>query len=398
VVFRPLPDLGEYDREGILADLEAIATEQTAMFGGAPYEEYWFLYQFVARPFGHAVEHASSSSYVFGPVERAFASRPSYLGFLGTTAHELFHAWNVKRLRPAAMWPYDYSTPQLTRLHWVTEGVTSYYDNLTLARAGLMSEEEYWSALEQNIRSLQGAPGRLVTSAALSSLTAWHSGYGSGNPNQSISFYTKGALLGLLLDLSIRDATDGAASLDDVMRALYARYYERGEGMPEDAFQAMVEEIAGRSFDDFFARYVHGTEELPYAEALAVVGLEAREATDPARPAVTLGFVTRRQGEQTVIANVLPEGPGLAAGLMREDVVLELDGEPMEGDLRAALADVEPGSAVRLKIRRGADEMDVEVRAADGGNLAWRVTPMESPSERQLRLRAAWLAPSAEHP
>ncbi|HUP20858.1 MAG TPA: PDZ domain-containing protein [Gemmatimonadota bacterium] len=395
VVFRPLPDLGEHDREGILADIEAIAREQTAMFGGAPYEEYWFLYQFVPRPFGHAVEHASSSSYVLGPVDRAFSSRPSYLGFLGITAHELFHAWNVKRLRPAALWPYDYSEPQLTRLHWVTEGVTSYYDNLTLARAGLMSEEEYWKALEQNVQSLQGSPGRRVTSAALASLTSWHSGYGSGNPNQSISFYTKGALLGLLLDLQIRDATDGARSLDDVMRALYARYYERGEGMPEDAFQTAVAEVAGRSFGEFFERYVHGTDELPYGPPLSVVGLEAREVPDPDRPEATLGIATRRQGEETVIVNVLPDGPGLTAGLMRDDVVLELDGSPVEGDLRTELAEVEPGSAVRLKIRRGTEEMDIEVRAAGGGNMAWRVTTVENPDERQLRLRAGWLASSS---
>lgn len=394
-VFRPLPDLGEYDREGIVADLRAIAAEQTAMFGGAPYEEYWFLYQFVSRPMGHAVEHASSSSYVFGPAERVFSNRQGYLGFLGVTAHELFHAWNVKRLRPAALWPYDYSTPQLTTLHWVTEGVTSYYDNLTLARAGLMSREEYLAALQQNIRSLQSSPGRLVTSASVASLTSWYSGYGSGNPNQSISFYTKGALLGLLLDMQIRDATDGARSLDDVMRALYARYYERGEGMPEDAVRETVAEIAGRSFDEFFRRYVDGTDELPYAEALAVVGLDAAEVADPDRPAATLGIATRRQGDETVVTNLVPDGPGLAAGLMRDDVLLAVDGRELTGTLASALADVAPGEPVELRIRRGVEERVVEVVAGGGGNLVWRVAASAGANERQLRLREGWLAPSA---
>lgn len=386
-------DLGDHTRESIAADIEAIAREQTALFGDAPYGEYWFLYQLVPYPFGHAVEHAASSSYVLQ--DSAFASDERYVGFLGVTAHELFHAWNVKRIRPAALWPYDYSEPQLTRLHWFTEGVTSYYDNLTLARAGLISDSVNFEFLAEIIGSLQSSPGRNVTSASLASLTSWHSGYGAGNPNQSISFYTKGALIGWLLDLAIRDATDGAASLDDCMRGLYERYFEQGQGVPEDGVQQMAEEVAGRPLDGFFAAYVHGTEELPYDSLLAVVGLTARQVADTTRPAATLGLTARKQGDDWTVTNVLPESPALAAGIMRGDVLVAIDGTALEETtLQAILGEHEPGDDVTVTIRRQNELSDVEATLAGDANLEWKVVPIESPSERQLRLREGWLASS----
>lgn len=398
VVFRAAEgelQLGDRTQEGIVADIEAIAREETAMFGGAPYDAYWFLYQLVPFPFGHAVEHSASSSYVLQ--DNVFTSEEDYLWFLSVTAHELFHAWNVKRIRPAALWPYDYSEPQLTHLHWFTEGVTSYYENLALARAGLITEEQYYEALGDNIQDLQSSPGRKVTSAALASWTSWFSGYGAGNPNQAISFYTKGALIGLLLDLTIRDATDGQRGLDDVMRGLMERYFQQGEGVPEDGVQRMSEEISGQPLEAFFESYVQGTEELPYDELLAVVGLTARQTADTTEPAVTLGLSLRQSdgGEMTVV-NVRPDSPGLAAGIMRGDVLVSIDGrEPQTPDIGSLLTERVPGDDVTVRIRRLGEEMERSVTLAGGGNLRWVVEPVESPTERQLRLRATWLASSS---
>jgi predicted metalloprotease with PDZ domain len=298
----------------------------------------------------------------------------AYMGFMSTTSHELFHAWNVKRLRPEALWPYDYSTPQLTRLHWVTEGVTSYYDKLFLARSGVASEELYYEALGNTIRGLQRSPGRKVTSASLASLTSWHSGYGDGNPNQSISFYTKGSLLGLLLDLQIRDLTDGEKSLDDAIRYLWREYYEQDRGYPEDGLQRAVETIAGQSFDDFFARYVHGVDELPYNEYLDVVGLEVSEGI-----------------------NVLPESPSLAAGLMRGDVLVSIAGTEIatSADIMEAMKAHQPGEVVDVVYERGGKESTVSVTLDGGANLKWVIEPVAEPTERQLRLRKAWLASDA---
>jgi len=398
LVFRSVQgelDLGEYTREGILADLTRLSAETAAIIGVTPFDEYWHLFQLVPYPFGHAVEHESSASYVVQ--DAVFRSPAGYEGFLSIIAHELFHAWNVKRVRPAALWPYDYSTPQLSRLHWVTEGVTSYYEGVILSRAGLMGEDRFWQALQSDIRNLQNSPGRMVTSAELSSLTSWHSGYGDGNPNQAISFYLKGSILGLFLDLTIRDATDGARGLDDVMRLLWERYYAQGRGYPEDGFQTAAEEVAGISLDDFFARYVAGTDELPYDEILSVVGVTARQVADPDRAAATFGWRLRSQDGTVTVAGVLPDGPAVTAGIMRDDLLVALDGEPIEsGDLEPFLSGHAPGDAVDLTVRRAGAERTTRVTLGDGGNLEWRVEPLASPTERQLRLRQGWLAPRAE--
>ena len=387
-------DLGEYSRERIVDDVSRLTAEMVAVTGVTPFDEYWHLFQLVPYPFGHAVEHESSASYVI--MDSAFRSADGYDGFLSILAHELFHAWNVKRIRPAALWPYDYSAPQLSRLHWVTEGVTSYYEGLVLARAGLLDEEGVRRWIRNNIRDLQNSPGRLVTSAELSSLTSWHSGYGDGNPNQTISFYLKGSILGLLLDLTIRDATDGARGLDDVLRLLWERYYARGQGYPEDGFQAAAEEVAGRPLDDFFARYVAGTDELLYDEILGIVGLTARRAPNPDRPAATFGWRLRAQGGEVTVSGVLPDGPAVSAGIMRDDVLVSIAGEPVEsGDLEPFLASRAPGDAVDVTVRRAGQEITKRVTLGDGGNLEWTVEAVPDPSERQLRLRQGWLAPRA---
>jgi predicted metalloprotease with PDZ domain len=397
LVFRMLQgelDLGEYTKERILADVSRLTQEAVAVYGVAPFESgYWHLFQLVPYPFGHAVEHESSASYVIQ--DGIFASADGYDGFLSIIAHEFFHAWNVKRIRPAALWPYDYSTPQLTRLHWVTEGVTSYYEGVLLLRAGLLAEEEQqlYRYIGNDIRALQSSPGRLVTSAELSSLTSWHTGYGDGNPNQAISFYLKGSLLGLLLDLTIRDATDGARSLDDVFRLLWERYYAQRRGYPEDGFQTAAEEVAGRPLDDFFARYVSGTDELPYDEVLAVVGLSARQVANPEEPAATFGWRLRKQGSDVTIVGVLPESPALSAGIMRDDVLLSVGGEEVtSADLHPLLSQRAPGDVVTVTVRRAGAEIEREVTLGGGGNLEWTVAPVDSPTERQLRLRAGWLA------
>jgi predicted metalloprotease with PDZ domain len=397
LVFRVLQgelDLGEFTREQIVADVTRISEEEVAVFGVTPFDEYWHLFQLVPYPFGHAVEHESSASYVVQ--DAVFASPEGYRGFLSILAHELFHAWNVKRIRPAALWPYDYSTPQLTRLHWVTEGVTSYYDMVVLARTGAMTPAEYYEAIGRNIRALQSAPGRLVTSAEQASLTSWHSGYGDGNPNQTISFYTKGSLLGLLLELTILDATDGAGDLDDVLRLLWERYYGQGQGYPEDGFQRAAEEVAGTSLAEFFSRYVAGTEELPYDEVLGIVGLSATQVADEEDPAATFGWRLRKQGDEVTISNVLPGSSALASGIMRDDVLVSVAGEPVTTvDLDPFLEAHQPGDVVSVTVRRHGEEIERQVTLAGGGNLEWRVEALASPTERQLRLRQAWLASRA---
>ncbi|HEU4464610.1 MAG TPA: PDZ domain-containing protein, partial [Gemmatimonadota bacterium] len=265
--------------------------------------------------------------------------------------------------------------------------------------AGWIDEEGFYRENANAINALQGTPGRLVTSAELSSLTAWHSGYGDSNPYSNVSFYLKGSILGLLLDLTIRDATEGARGLDDVMRLLIERYYAQGRGYPEDGFQAAAEEVAGRSLDEFFVRYVAGTDELPYAETLAVVGLDASRVAQQDSPAATFGWRLRQQGGDVTIVGLLPDSPALAAGIMRNDVLVSLDGQAVDtADIGAFLSAHSPGDTASVTVRRLSREIERQVTLGDGGNLRWTITPLESPSERQLRLREGWLSSKVGQP
>jgi predicted metalloprotease with PDZ domain len=394
LAFRPVAgplDLGNYSRQRIIADVSRLTREAVAVIGVAPFPEYWHLFQLVPYPFGHAVEHEASASYVVQ--DDLFRSAGGYDGFLSIMAHEFFHAWNVKRIRPAAMWPYDYSTPQLTRLNWVTEGITSYYAILLRARAGLLPEPALRASLGSEITSLQDTPGRLVTSAELSSLTAWHSGYGDGNSNKAISFYAKGSALGLLLDLTIRDATDGARGLDDVMRLLWTRYYMQGHGYPEDGFQRAAEEVAGRSLADFFARYVAGTDERPWDATLRLVGYTATARADAGRPAATFGWRLAAGEGGVTVARLLPGSPALAAGVMRDDFLVSIDGAAVaSANLDALLARHSAGDQVTVVVRRFGETMERRITLAGGGNIEWVVEPVANPTARQRRLRDGWLA------
>jgi predicted metalloprotease with PDZ domain len=384
-------DQGNYTRDKIVEDVSRLTREVVAVIDTAPFTDYWHLFQLVPYRFSHAVEHEASASYVVP--EDLFTSAQTYDGFLSIIAHEFFHAWNVKRIRPAAMWPYDYSTPQLTRLHWVTEGVTSYYAMLTRARAGLLDQDGLTRIIASEINSLANTPGREVTSAELASLTSWHSGYGDANPNKSLDFYTKGAALGLVLDLTIRDATDGKRGLDDVMRLLWKKYYLQGHGYPEDGFERAAEEVAGRKMDDFFARYVSGTEELPWKDVLGIVGIAASQRANIDEPAATFGWDLGSNGGNVFVTAVRPGSPALAAGIMRDDMLVSIDGKaPESDDVSAFLAGHAPGDAVTVRVQRVSGPLEFRVTLGGGGNSEWVVQAFDKPSARQQRLRTGWLA------
>jgi predicted metalloprotease with PDZ domain len=237
------------------------------MMGGLPYEEYWVLY--VTGGGGGALEHENSTNVMLP----AFPS--DVLGVVGTTAHEHFHAWNVKRLRPAALWPYDYSKEQYTRELWFAEGFTNYYGALHRRRAGVMSTDEYLRSLATKIGRLQLSEPRTWVSIADSSTVTWltYSGVSGGFANFTVDYYNKGELVGLLLDLEIRGASANRKSLDDVLRFMFDNFYKKNKGYTVEDIERVASEVAGRSFKEFFGKYVTGTDELDYNAALQHAGL-----------------------------------------------------------------------------------------------------------------------------
>jgi predicted metalloprotease with PDZ domain len=384
---------GNEDEARLLADTRRIVETQRDFFGGLPYAHYTFILHLTDGK-GGGLEHRNS---VTNQLDRwTFRPERSYERYLSLTSHELFHVWNVKRLRPAPLGPFDYRRENYTRLLWLMEGGTSYYDDLLLTRGGLLPPERFLAKLADKILLLQSQPGRLLQSVEQSSFDAWIKLYrpDENSANSSISYYLKGALVCWLLDMELRSRSGGAHSLDDLLRLLYARYPLDGPGIPEDgAVLAALEELAGAhggAFADFFRRYIAGTEELDYQRGLAVVGLEARWGRRA--PEAWLGLGLRRQGERTVVASVRADGPAYAAGVYADDELLALDGWRVnEERLNARLAERAPGDTVRLGLFRGDALLELPVTLASAPADSLELARVAAPSEAQQRAYRSWL-------
>ncbi len=305
---------GNYDTERMRRDAQRICEALVAMMGELPAKDYTFFTHMSTRDDG-GLEHLNSSSLI---MERnSFRSPAYYQYFLALVSHEYFHLWNVKRIRPDALGPFDYSRENHTKLLWVAEGITEYYGWHMVRRAGLFPEEDYLAKLSSVIDEMQGTPGRLKMSVEEASFDAWIKYYrrDENSVNSQISYYDKGQLVGLLLDLEIRKLSKGAKSLDDVMRHLYTEFYKKNRNYTPADFQRVAEMMAGSSLENFFARYVRGREELDYNAGLNVVGLQLGDPSlrMPARAA--LGADLGQEGDRLVVRTSLQRLGGLRAGL-----------------------------------------------------------------------------------
>lgn len=387
---------GNENEERLLADTKRIVEVQRAMFGSLPYRDYTFIVHLTDGK-GGGLEHRNSATNM---VDR-WTFGEHYERYLSLTSHELFHAWNVKRLRPAPLGPFDYQNENYTRLLWLMEGATSYYDDLLLVRAGLMSEERYLQKLAEKIVQLQSQPGRRLQSLEQSSFDAWIKLYrpDENSINSSISYYLKGALVCWMFDMAIRAQTNNERSFDDVMRYLYQRYPITGPGIPEDgAVLAAIEAIGGTDsgLRSLYERYVVGVEELDYAAALAVVGLEPRwqyrRPRPDGQPPAWLGVNWKKQGERTIVATVRSDGPAYEEGVYADDELVALDGWRVnEERLQQQLLERRPGDVVRLTLFRGDALIEVPVTLAVAPYDMLSLVNVAAPTAAQLHARSAWL-------
>lgn len=347
-------ELSAWDVDKSARDVATLAREQIRFWGVIPYERYVFLNLAVGG--GGGLEHLDSTLLVIGPL--ATQSEDDYHDWLGLVSHEFFHTWNIKRLRPKELGPFDYENENYTRSLWIAEGITSYYDDLFLRRAGLIDRDTYLERLSKNIERLQTRPGRAVQSLSRSSYDAWIKHYrpDENSVNTAISYYTKGAVVGFLLDAEIRRLSQGRRSLDDVMRLAYERYSGESGYTPEE-FRALASEVAGADLSSFFARTVDSTEELDYQPALDFFGLEldrgdAGEAggDEDEERAGWLGVDTR--GDERIVVRRVERGtPAHAAGLNVDDEIIAIDGFRVR-DLGELLKAHRPGDEVSLTIAR----------------------------------------------
>lgn len=397
---------GNYDAERMRRDVQKIVEEETSTMGEIPYHDYTFIL-LLGSSGGGGLEHLNSTSLTYRRF--GFSTDEDWRSFYTLVAHEFFHLWNVKRIRPDALGPFDYTQENYTRLLWVAEGITSYYENLFVRRAGLMTDRQYLDTVARDFQNLQNTPGRLEQSAEESSFDAWIKQYrpDENTVNSTISYYDKGAILGLLLDLEIRKRSSGAHTLDDVMRSLYRDFYKQGRNYTPEDFQREAETAAGVGLEDFFRRFVRGREELDYNSALEVVGLRLDTSSNTAgRPAADqtyLGATFARDDEQvlgrstppgTLVVRTVPAGtPAYDQGLNAGDEIVAVDGYRATRDsLNARIADRRPGETITLTVFRADALRTLNVKLGSHTNAAYRILPLPAPSEQQRRGLQSWLA------
>ena len=388
-----LVNLGEggvWDGPTAAADIERIVREQHRTWGFFPYEHYLFLNLLVEA--GGGLEHRDSTLLMTS--RWTTRDRRRYLRWLGTASHELFHAWNVKQLRPATLGPFDYEREAFTPSLWMVEGLTSYYGPLLVHRAGISTREEFLEALSGQIETLQTTPGRLVQSVAEASYDAWIKYYrpNENSRNTTISYYTKGAVIGFLLDAQVRKATDGRRSLDDVMKTAYARY-SGDRGFRPGEFEAVASEVAGVDLRNWFDRAIRSTDELDYGPALDWYGLEFASDARPAEHATAwLGLDTRADGGRLLVTGVRRGTPGYQAGFNVGDEVIAIDDyrvQPEAWERRLAL--YRAGDEVVVLVARRERLIRLDARFGERPLEGWRLRPVESPSLVQAENLEAWL-------
>jgi predicted metalloprotease with PDZ domain len=400
------------DLPRLTADLQRVCECQIRLFGEPPpFDRYVFLVTALGQGYG-GLEHRASASLLCRREDLPKADDSGvgedYRSFLGLASHEYFHAWNGKRICPAALLPTDLSRERHTSLLWAVEGITSYYDDLSLARAGLIEPEDYLQLVAQQVTRVWRTPGRFVQSLAEASFDAWIKFYrpDENSPNAAVSYYAKGALVALALDLQVRRDSGGERSLDDVMRRLWREYGQSGIGVPEDGVERIAAEVAGRPLEDFFERYVRGTEDPPLCELLARVGvdfrLRAAESQDdkggrPAsrpewQPRAVLGVKSESAEGGVRLVHVFPEGGARRAGLSAGDLVVALDGIRLsQGNLDRVLGGYAPGSTVRVHAFRRDELIEVALTLTQAPHDTCVLSVIEDVDDHTRARREAWL-------
>ena len=384
---------GNYDEEKLKKDMAAVVEACTDVFGVNPNKRYVFIIHNLGKG-GGGLEHTNSTSL---QVSRwGYEPEGRYLGFLSLVAHEYFHLWNVKRIRPKELGPFDYDHECHTPLLWVMEGFTSYYDEYLLMRAGFYDEDKMLSRLASSIGTIENQPGGKVISVAEASFDAWIKAYrpNENSYNTTISYYTKGAMCAFALDLEIREANAGTKSLDDLLQYLYKEYYEkRKRGFTADEFQAAAEKIAGKSLKDFFDKYINGTETIPFDTYLGFGGWE-RTNTNANSNVPTLGINLGEDDDgRLMIKRVVRGTAGYQDGINANDELLAINGFRVRTQKAVnQLVEMEaPGTAIDVMVARDGKIMTLKVTLQAKNTVRYTIKPMEKLTPQQEKVHASWM-------
>jgi len=380
-------DTALIDADTVAADVQKIVDAGKAVMGSLPYPHYHFM-TMVTESTG-ALEH--KNSYLGMTNRFATRSRAAYNAFLATLAHEYFHAWNVKRLRPVELGPFDYENENYVKTLWVAEGFTDYYSGILHKRSGVLTKDEFLNFLSNQIEQVQTIPGRLVTPVNMASFDTWIKQYrpDENTPNMSVNYYPKGAVIAFLLDAKIRKATNGSRSLDTGMQWAMQRY-SGDKGYTPEQFYAVMSEAAGVDLKSWFAQVAESTEELDYTEALDYYGLRFRPVDVKSAPAY-IGGGTRNDAGRLIVTSVRRGTPSFDSGLNVDDEIVAIDDVRVRADagLAARLAQYKPGDRIAITVARRDRMMKLDVTLGADPGRPWRLEPLpNATAEQTARLNA----------
>lgn len=381
---------GNADAQRIIPDIQKIVQIEAQMFEGLPYDRYVFLLHLASQGAG-GLEHKNCCTLNYSRL--GFRAKDKYNQFMELVAHEFFHLWNVKRIRPKALEVFDYENENYTPSLWFSEGATSYYDLLIPLRAGIYDTKTFLANLGKELTRFLTTPGRLVQPVSESSFDAWIKLYrpDANSGNSQISYYVKGELISLLLDLLIRARHENKRSLDDVMRQMWQQFGKQEIGFTPEQLQQIIESVAGDDLSDFFKRYVDGTEELPFDEYLEPFGLRLEPEIEEDLPPY-LGITAKSQNGREIIQFVEYSSPAQLAGIDANDELLAINGIRVSAEqLSDRLKDYQPGNAIAVSIFHQDQLRTCNVTLDEPRPTRYQVVLLENPSDAQKKNLTGWL-------
>lgn len=382
-----------YDTTLLKTDIKKIIEAETAIFGEHPCKRYVFIVHNLPSG-GGGLEHLNST--VVQASRKGYTPGDAYNGFLSLIAHEYFHLWNVKRLRPKPLGPFDYSNENYTNLLYIAEGFTSYYDDLITRRMNAVTDAGYLSTIAGSITSLTNSQGNYIQPVSEASYDAWIKFYrkNENSTNSTISYYTKGSMIACLLDLYILNATNGEKSLDDVMRGMYNEYYKKqNRGYTDEEFIAMAEKVSNSNLKNFFDKYVYGTDSLPFGKHVAFAGLQLVDLNEKIQTTF-LGVAANYKDGKLIVTGVERNSPAWREGINVNDELIAIDNVKLADDLATHVQQKKPGDKISFLITRAGLIRTIPVTLARSTKVNYVFEKIETPTALQKLVYEKWLSES----
>lgn len=380
----------DFDKVELANDLKAICTEASKVVGELPCKNYTFILHCIPNA-GGGLEHKNSS--VLQTSRTNLVNEPGYSGFLNLVAHEYFHLWNVKRIRPKALGPFDYNAENYTHLLWLSEGFTSYYDDYLLLRAGKTEASKFLESISGSINYNENTPGSQFQSLAEASQDAWIKYYrpNENSANATISYYNKGAMIAALMDLHIIYQTKGEKCLDDVFKLLYEEYFKKQDrGFTDEELQRAFETVGGLPLDSFFTKHINGTTPPDYSNYLGYAGLKLVNLNE-GKTEPWLGINISPANGKTTVSSVVRNSPAWKQGIYVNDEIIAINNFRVNGEVSSFLMDKKPGDFLDIILSRDGILRSTKITLSKNELTNFRLTKVANPTEQQKFIYKKWL-------